>query len=81
MILQSNIEHLTGGCAEVPRLIVNTTTRGVPTRPQPIKIVVYPGRRGVGNVSAKLKKENPMEQKQYRTNSIYSTFTINNTSP
>lgn len=53
MILQSNIEHLTGGCAEVPRLIVNTTTRGVPTRPQPIKIVVYPGRRGVGNVSAK----------------------------
>lgn len=81
MTLQSNLEHVTGGCAEVPRLIVDATTRGVPTRPQLIKIVVYPGRRGVGNVRAKLKKENPMEQKQYRTNSIYSTFTINNTSP
>lgn len=53
MTLQSNLEHLTGGCAEVPRLIVDTTTRGIPTRPQPIKIVVYPGRRGVGNVSAR----------------------------
>lgn len=61
MTLQSNLEHLTGGCAEVPRLIVDTTTRGIPTRPQPIKIVVYPGRRGVGNVSARFWRKNRME--------------------
>lgn len=51
--IAEQLEHPTGGCAEVPRLIVDPTTRGIPTRPQPIKIVIYPGRRGVGNVSAR----------------------------
>lgn len=70
MTLQSNLEHVTGGCAEVPRLIVDATTRGVPTRPQPIKIVVYPGRRGVGNVGARVWKKN-------HVNCVFFTNTSN----
>lgn len=46
---------ITSGCTEIPRPIVDTTTWWIPARSQPIKIVIYPGGGGVGNIRTNLK--------------------------